>query len=488
MRILMVCASVLIVFMPMAAAEERQVDWTGPSGSRVRQVRTRPAPKAARTLPQKQLQAAPVPSNVIDSPPIDGFVPWIVISTTNKREEDGVFDAVPEYYSGTPTPSNPLTNYAIGIFDTGASAHVFGYGSATTLGLAKTTYLTKNQTTISGVTGSVDAWVSQPIGVFMGGLGIPDPNGTSHVIDPPLKNRSGMVGESNVSVIVGDNPGTYPDLATAIGSPMSVFYAAHIRNDRSITVEKNGKVYTGPPITFHDDPQDPAIPSYPIRIPLELRPMGAYGVQYIAYDLEGIFDALFGGGGIDNLFNPTSPSVIIGNSTQSLFFGHSVDLTEGAYSAIDKTRFMLDTGAQISVIGSRIAARLGINPAAWEFQVDIEGVTGEVIQAPGFYIDSLRIPAMGEWLEFTNVPMVLLDIYSPEGGTLDGIIGMNLFVEYNMVLRGGGLFLTDDPVLEVGRIADLSADLAPGSGDGRVDLRDFEVFGKAWQTTNVSAG
>jgi len=72
--------------------------------------------------------------------------------------------------------------------------------------------------------------------------------------------------------------------------------------------------------------------------------------------------------------------------------------------------------------------------------------------APGFYIDTLEIPALGRWFRATNVPVVLLDIASPEGGTLDGIIGMNLFVDCNLILRGGGLFLDDDPKLELERV------------------------------------
>ena len=114
---------------------------------------------------------------------------------------------------------------------------------------------------------------------------------------------------------------------------------------------------------------------------------------------------------------------------------------------------MLDTGAQVTVVGSRIAARLQLNPAAPEFEVEIEGVTGDVTMAPGFYVDTLEIPALGQWFKATHVPVVLMDISSPEGGTLDGIIGMNLFVDFNLIVRGGGLFLDGDPTLELQRVA-----------------------------------
>ena len=101
---------------------------------------------------------------------------------------------------------------------------------------------------------------------------------------------------------------------------------------------------------------------------------------------------------------------------------------------------MIDTGAQVSVISSRIAARLELDIQNPEFLEEIVDVTGTSTMVPGFYIDFIEIPALGEWLSFTNVPVILFDVSSPEGGTLDGIIGMNLFGDFNLILRGGGLF------------------------------------------------
>jgi hypothetical protein len=190
---------------------------------------------------------------------------------------------------------------------------------------------------------------------------------------------------------------------------------------------------------------------------------------------------------MDFIFQPGSPSIIVGNSAQSLFFIDSVDLRNNDLSAIDKQRFMLDTGAQITVISSGIGSRLGLNPDNPDFEVEIQDVTGEITLEPGFYIDSLDIPALGEWLSFTNVPVILLDVGSPEGGTLEGIIGMNLFVNFNLVLRGGGLYGQDPPSLEFELITEhLIADIAPEGGDGIVDFLDFEAFANAWLSTTTS--
>jgi predicted aspartyl protease len=427
-----------------------------------------PAKAALRLAPLTQQTTAPIIAIVIDSPPIDGFIPWVAVAVTDERfdEEEMRFDAVPtNSIIGNYLTSNPEADYAIGIFDTGASAHIMSYAAADQAGLSGP-YLTSNMVEVSGVTGSVSAWVSYPLGIFIDGLGAIEPNGLLH-------DTSGMVGETNVSIAVGDDIES-PNLPTAIGSPLSVYFAADFRNDRQITVTRNSEEFTSPDIFFYEY-SDPCSPTYPNLIPLELRPLGGVDVEYVP-DIDPFTFEFF----------PISPSVIMGNLSQSIFFVHSVDLYEGNKSAIDKNRFMLDTGAQVTVVGSRVAARLGLKPADPDFEVEIQGVTGDTIIAPGFYIDSIEIPALGEWLTFTNIPVILLDVASPEGGTVDGVIGMNLFVELNFILRGGGLFGQDDPSIEFEPIPYLIADIAPQGGDGKVDFLDLAELVSHWLETSIS--
>jgi hypothetical protein len=130
---------------------------------------------------------------------------------------------------------------------------------------------------------------------------------------------------------------------------------------------------------------------------------------------------------------------------------------------------------------------LGLNPDTPEFEIEIMIATGEMIRAPGYYIDSLEIIATPEWLSFTNVPIVMLDAPSPEGGILDGIIGTNLFVDFNFVFHGGGLPGQDLPRIEFERLPErIVADIAPGAGDGVVDLLDLATFAAAWLTNSES--
>ncbi len=417
------------------------------------------------------LSVPAVMANVIDSPPIDGFVPRIAVTVTDKRSDDS--DWVAEAHMsvvGRYLTDSPETNFTVGLFDTGASTHIMSHAAANRTGVFDADLITPSMTEIFGATSSVFVWVGQPLAIFMDGLAAIDPNGMT-------LDDSNMVGQSNVSIVVGDvPPPDKPDLPTAIGSPMSVNFVTVIQNDLQITVTHDSNEYTSPDIRFYDH-DDSRIPDYANRIPLNLIPSGAVNIQYMP-DLEAIMDFTF---------QPGTPSIIVGNLSQSLFFVDSVDLHNGTRSAIDKRRFMFDTGAQITVIGSSIGSRLGLNPNNADFEVEIQDVTGEITIKPGFYIDSLEIPALGDWLSFTNVPVVLLDVSSPEGGYLEGIIGMNLFVDFNMVLRGGGLFGQDSPSLEFELIPpSLTADIAPEAGDGVVDLLDFTAFGKAWLTTATS--
>ena len=410
----------------------------------------------------------PVLFNVIDSPPIAGFVPWIAVSVTDARLGEWEVDAVPTtYVTGNYLPgSNPVSDYAIGLYDTGAGANLMGDIAAIDAGLFNSTYLTSTMTAIYGATGSIAyVWVSQPIGLFIDGLGALDANDL-------LTDNSGMVGEYNVSILIGD-PYDSPNLPTAIGSPMSVFFAAWLRNDRQISIFRDGNLFTGPDARFYES-YDSSIPDYSITIYLDLRPTGAAAVQYI-------FDPF------DPEYPPFSPSIIMAGLTgQSLFFTNRTDLAHKNRTSTQK-KFMVDTGAQITVISESQATELALNKNDPNFWVEIVDVTGETIDAKGFFIDLLEISADPEWLSFTNVPVVMLDVMSPEGGTLDGIVGMNLFVEYNLVFHGGGLpdYGGHAMLLEPVDYRTI-CDIAPGDGDGKIDKLDLAAFINAWLATPTS--
>ena len=445
----------------------------GPAGKPPKVIRKQISPRLSRPEDSSvDLFGAPmVTANVIESPPIGGFTPWIAVVVTDQRSDD--FDWVAQTHSsvvGRYLTNSPETDFTIGLFDTGGGTHVLNNAAANQTGIYEADLLTSNSIELIGATSSVFAWVSRPLAVFMDGLAAIDPN--SMTVDD-----ANMVGQSNVSVVVGDEPlPGQPDLTTIVGTPMSVNFVATIDNSRSIAVTYDGNDFTSPDIRFYEH-GDARIPAYANAIPLKLIPSGAVNIQYII-DFESIFEFIF---------EPGTPSIIVGNSAQSLFFADSVDLYDGTRSAIDKGRFMLDTGSQLTVISSGIGSRLGLDPANPDFEVDITDATGAVTITPGFFLDSLEIPALGQWLVYTDVPVILLDLPSPEGGVLDGIIGMNLFVSFNLVLRGGGLMGQDPPSLEFEMIpSPLLGDIAPEGGDGVVDFLDINALAGAWRSTASS--
>jgi len=170
-------------------------------------------------------------ATVIDSPALGGFLSWCVVAFTDERSGELELDAVPvSSVIGNYLTSTPETDYAIAVFDTGAGAHIADSGDAARVGLFDHVpdLITSNMVQFMGVTASANAWVSQPVGLFIDGLGVIEPNGL-------LLDTSAMVGEYNVSIAVGD-PIESPNLLTVIGTPLSVFLAAVYRNDRPITI------------------------------------------------------------------------------------------------------------------------------------------------------------------------------------------------------------------------------------------------------------
>ena len=401
-----------------------------------------------------------------------------------------------------PLPKGLEKNFIIGLFDTGSSAHLISYADANSIGIFASDLVTQNTVGLQGAIGTVYAWVSQPLGIFIDGLGAIDPNAIRsnktepnatdpNVTDPnasdpnipdpnipdPNATFTDMVGQSNVAVVVGALPEpNQPDLPTVIGSPLSVNFVTAIFNDRQLKLTRRKIDYNSPDLQFYEE-SDSNIPDYQTSIPLNLLPSGAVNVQYIP-DYDSII--------WDLIFEPGTPSIIVGNSSQSLFFVNSVDLYDGTKSVIDKSHFMLDTGAQVTVLGRNVATRLGLKINTPDFEVEIQDVTGETTILPGFFIDSIEIPTTGEWLTFFNVPVIVLNVASPEGGYLDGIIGTNLFTEFNLVLHGGGLAYQDAPYLAFERIRHLKADIAPPNGDGIVNFADLAAFAAAWQSTPES--
>jgi len=476
--------------------ERKEVNWRGPGGLKVKAVRypqdrpvatltNRAARRPARTeflsLKTGILPSAPsanegysILSYVIDSPPIDGYVPWIAVGITDAR--DGYLEYIAnteETVTGDYLTSTPETNYALGIFDTGAGAHTISAADAAWTGIVDEDLVTTAMVTLTGATGDVNAWVSQPLGVFFDGLDAIDTN-TLEV------NDLNMVGQSNVSIVVGDINES-PNMPTVVGCPLAVYFTTVIKNSQQITLNVDGQELVGPQINVYPH-NDPRIPSYPNKIYLELRPTDGEIVAYFpCIEIEE-------GDCPDEDGDPILPSTIWGfMPTQSLLFASRTDLLNGIRTS-QENKFMLDTGAEITVISELKAAELELNTLEPDFEVEIMGIAGNFAIAPGFFIDQIEITATPQWLSFTNVPVIMLDIASPEGGILDGILGTNLFADMNYYIRGGGLTGQEQPYIKFDFLPPgLTGDIAPVPIDGVVDILDLAALADAWLANPLSS-
>jgi predicted aspartyl protease len=403
-------------------------------------------------------------AGVISGPPLDGFVPWIVVAATDEADA-WEFDAYPsDEVVGDYLTVNPEADYAIGILDTGAGTHVIGDDNAVKMGISPG-MVTTLEVVLSGATGSAIAYTSEPLGIFIAGLDALDSNGL-------LVDDSQLMGEYNVSVLVGD-PVESANLPTVIGMPMAVYCSAAFCNNKELFVSIDGNDYSGPYIAFYGL-SDSSVPSYPNLIDLQLRPSDAYAVQYFPCELLDLCESEPDG-------TPVYPSMIWGGfSSQSVYFVPWVNLADGGYSISGVDGFMLDTGAQVTVISRTMASGMHLSTSNPEFEVEIQDVTGQITYEPGFYLDSLQMPADGQWLEYTDVPVVVINVDSPEGGYLDGIIGMNLFVDLNFVIKGGGLAGQDGATLEFEFACQIPGDIAGECYQCKVDVEDLAALSDGW--------
>lgn len=179
----------------------------------------------------------------------------------------------------------------------------------------------------------------------------------------------------------------------------------------------------------------------PVRIPL-----GSFGPD--TYGSEG--------SSITSVSNPTLTGVTLRSSRADPLGG-------AAPAAVVAGALLFDTGAQVSLISSALAADLGLDPDAPETTLQVRGAAGATITIPGFTIGGIDLAAaidgedFDDILAFRDVPVFVYDLHIPG---LDGILGMNLFGaadELLIDLVNDELAVTffEDPGLHAGNAADL---------------------------------
>ncbi len=393
-------------------------------------------------------------------PHLAGFSPLLAVTTSNTRRnplDDDPYSHDLQYsYVGSPLHAPANLNIVIGFLDSGAAVDLFAGSAAVMLGVTGSR-LTENTMELGGVGGSFQAPVSYPIGVFAQGLGSLDIGG--------LLKLNEVVGHTNVSVVASPpiECGNGEAVAALIGMPFLTFFNSVIRVDTPRRVTVNGVEYSGPDVKIQDVLDE--VPEYPHAFAMEFGSLlPALGAAFMQ-DLEDVLNVVPG--------SATSLSLIPGSFVTGGAFFVDVQVLQGVpgpLNPVQTLRMMVDTGAQSSIISGGAAANLSLSLDP-DFEIEACGVGGLQTGIPGYYIDYVGINAFGGKLEWSRAPFIVLDLGSPEGGTLDGILGMNFFWDRNVTfepaLLGSSFFQVSDPVPFA--YADFDLDL-------HVDTRDQRVF------------
>lgn len=501
----MVVSAALLTCAPGAdaahpEAHERRTHIRAGSAGTIVAVRGRPASRDMRAEVAAVQYPYPHPR-----PRLAGFSPLIAITTSDAGfplGHDFEFEhELESSYVGSALNPTADPGFVIGFLDTGSDVDLVAGTATDTLGLFGFN-LTSNSIPIGGVGGEVDASISMPVGFFAAGLSAIDASGTL--------DYTALVGHSNVCGLAAPaiDCGSGEVLSAVIGMPFLYFYNSIIRVDTPRTVHVAGVTYTGPDVQIQQ-PYEP-LPTFERTIALELG--GLSPVVTTANYFPDFAD----------LVTPVIPTLL------SLFAGtipgggaffttiYVIEGEPGPTNPAQAMRVLVDTGAQSSIMSSAMAANLSL-PFEPDFTVDVCGVGGLVEGVPGFYLDYIKINARGGALEFSRAPFVVLDLPSPEGGVLDGILGMNFFWNRNVIFEplplGVGFFHVSDPVpFAYGDFdVDLDVDVpdaetlvscvtGPGAGtlnpvcdhidgddDGDVDLVDFKQFQLCFSGSGVTA-
>jgi len=404
-------------------------------------------------------------------PPMAGFSPLIAIATSDRRSADD-FDfehALVNSYVGRALNPPAEENFVIGLLDTGSVVDLAAGESTQILGL-KGRYLTATDFPIGGVSGQMDTRITQPIGIFAAGLGAIQADGRLDL--------SQLVGHTNVAALAAPPIvcGDAEEVSAVVGTAMLAFYTTVIRVDQPRKVVVRGRTHIGPNIELLDF-YAPSTKEFRRRIPIELGGLSPVSTaSYYAFPDLSDWENILG------VWEPIVPTLLslmaMSIPTGGAFFTELqvVHGEPGPLNPLQTMRVLIDTGAQSSIMSSNVAARLNL-PLEPDFTVQICGIGG-MSEAPGYYVDYVRINAMGGALEYGHVPFIVLDMESPEGGSLDGILGMNFFWDRNVVLEptvgGAGFLHISDPV----PYAYIDLNL-----DDVVDMTDFAIFASAWHAT-----
>lgn len=368
----------------------------------------------------------------LNSPPINGFTPQVVLGLTDAYDNnDFTFSShTANTWVGNTLPKFQTQRYSTAILDSGSSSHLITlHDWEDTFDLPGASRDGTYEATLQGAGPETeDVLINDAQGVYVTGFGGATVTG-GNTIHAPAGSFKGHWNTSILSTEVGPPDSILPNI---IGSPMISQYQAQIRNRQARSLTVNGETLNTPQVDLTD--LNPKVPGGYTKVPLTMQAPG-FGVTTPPSYFPSLDDVNKLG---DNPVAPTQWGALMTTTVSGSDSGMS-------FPAGTDHKFLMDTGAQVTVLSELTASEVGfykgspeITPP--EFYVDVGGVGGVVDQVPGFYMDSLTITAAGSpAITWTHVPVIVLDLIDPgdADGFIPGILGMNLFTDRDLIVNGG---------------------------------------------------
>ena len=307
------------------------------------------------------------------------------------------------------------TQASFGIFDTGASAVTFSADDQALFqfltGGAGIPIKTPGGASADGIGGSIVGDVSAPGTIMADGMHASQISFDQYGFPVFGMTFDTAVSTSGIQAFVGTATGS-PDLPTITGTPLLVKSPEH---PAGLAAKIN---MTGATLDFSD-----VVPGLVLPMPDVHFVDPATTLTSIAGSTDPVKIPLVPYGN-DNYANPGD---LITESTNQIIPGVSV---VDASASLSGQNFLVDTGAQISVISTAAAAALGLDLANPETTITVQGVAGSVT-VPGFTIKDLVLPRTdGGTIHLTDIPVYVLDV----APGIDGILGMNAFDTADQIL------------------------------------------------------
>ncbi|HSV15443.1 MAG TPA: aspartyl protease family protein, partial [Tepidisphaeraceae bacterium] len=358
--------------------------------------------------------------------PIPGFIPQVIMGVTNEQDSDTSGSGVEGFGIASSTPGgsslpiggSPL--YVVATLDSGSQSHIISYNDSIPPGfdIQGAGLEGAGSSTIVGISGSETVSITDALGVYATDLSNGSVSNNAINVTPGT-----LVGHYNVPVLTGNQGDGLPNV---VGSPILAQYRVTIQNSQPRHLTVGGTTYKSPRIGFSSFPSTGGVPTNYSKLTLSaLDPIfGGAETQPTPYYIN------FASNGPND---PDTPG-----AWASLETNGGVGLSRSGQTFGNQS-FLLDTGAQLSVISNDTASQVGIfnaSPANADFTVDVQGVGG-ITTVPGYYLDSLNLTTQGGVITWKHVPVLVVDLPNPDGSStpLPGLLGTNLFSDRDLVLN-----------------------------------------------------